>query len=120
MAFALVLTADLLFGSQVQGQLRAAGLEVTLVSDGARARALLGEHPEALLIADLTDPSLEALELVEELGDARPPTLGYYSHVQAEVRERAERVGLDRVVPRSRFAREGAGLVERLAESSSR
>jgi hypothetical protein len=47
------------------------------------------------------------------LGDVR--TLAFYSHVDVEVRERAERAGFDLVVPRSRMAREGADLVERLA-----
>jgi len=45
-------------------------------------------------------------------------TLGFYSHVEADVRERAERAGFDLVVPRSRMAREGAALVERLLEGS--
>ena len=42
-------------------------------------------------------------------------TLGFYSHVDAHVRERAEQAGFDLVVPRSRMAREGAELVERLS-----
>ncbi len=42
-------------------------------------------------------------------------TLGFYAHVDAAVRERAERAGFDLVVPRSRMAREGPQLVERLA-----
>jgi len=48
---------------------------------------------------------------------ARTRLLGFYSHVDAEVRERAERAGFDLVVPRSRMAREGAALVAALAGS---
>ena len=42
-------------------------------------------------------------------------TLGVYSHVHHDVKLRAEAAGFDLVVPRSRMAREGAALVERLA-----
>jgi hypothetical protein len=38
-----------------------------------------------------------------------------YSHVHHDVKLRAEAAGFDLVVPRSRLAREGPALVERLA-----
>jgi hypothetical protein len=44
-----------------------------------------------------------------------PRTLGFYSHVEVETRERAQQAGFDLVVPRSRMAREGGTLVSRLA-----
>ena len=40
------------------------------------------------------------------------PRLGFYSHVEQDVRQRAEAAGFERVVPRSRMAREAAALVE--------
>ena len=74
--------------------------------------------PEVLVV-DLTDPALRGADEVRALGDAgalsRTRTLGFYSHVEAEARERAQRAGFDLVVPRSRMAREGAELVARLA-----
>jgi hypothetical protein len=44
----------------------------------------------------------------------RTRTLGFYSHVDVQARERAERAGFDLVIPRSRMAREGAELLTRL------
>jgi hypothetical protein len=41
-------------------------------------------------------------------------TLGFFAHVQPEVRERALNAGFDLVVPRSRMAREGPVLVDGL------
>ena len=41
-------------------------------------------------------------------------SLGFFAHVQPEVRERALAAGFDQVVPRSRMAREGAQLVDGL------
>jgi CheY-like chemotaxis protein len=118
MARVVALVPDLLFGSQVQGALTAAGHEVELVGDAARTRERLTSVP-VVLIVDLVDDDLDGAALVESLlrdgllGQTR--TLGFYSHVDAHVRERAEQAGFDLVVPRSRMAREGAVLVTRLA-----
>ena len=68
---------------------------------------------------DLTREELDGVAIVRSLADAQAlagtRTLGFYAHVDAAVRERAERAGFDLVVPRSRMAREGPQLVERLA-----
>jgi hypothetical protein len=98
---------DLLFGSNVVGALTAAGHEVTLVpalDTGATEGA-------AALIVDLT---ADVPDRLAALPAERPPTLAFYSHVETDVRELAERAGIDSVVPRSRMAREGAALVARL------
>jgi hypothetical protein len=120
MARVLALTRDLLFGSQVQGALTLAGHDVELVADEPRLRERLvvaGDPlPTAqLLVVDLTDGELDGAAIVEalaragDLGSTR--TLGFYSHVEATMRERAERAGFDLVVARSRMAREGPELV---------
>jgi len=124
MACVLVLTGDLLFGSQVQGALKLAGQEVELVGDEARLRerliAFAGDaRPAAdVLVVDLTDAELDgagvlaSLKRAGELGATR--TLAFYSHVDSAARERAEAVGFDIVVARSRMAREGPALVSGL------
>ena len=56
---------------------------------------------------------VEGLREGGELGETR--TLGVYSHVDADTKRRADAAGFDLVVPRSRMAREGPQLVERLA-----
>src|SRR5215204_4714218 len=96
-----LLCPDLLFGSNVEGALRAAGHEV--VRGDAQG--------VDVLVVDLTADDVD----VEALGgrdDAA--TLGFYPHVQVDVRRRAEAAGFDLVVPRSRMNREGTALVERL------
>jgi hypothetical protein len=100
---------DLLFGSQVVGALRAAGHDVELVP------ALEPGIGADVVVVDLTvDPAAR----IERVRVARPPgakVLAFYAHVEADVRARAEAAGFDLVVPRSRMAREGATLVERLS-----
>jgi DNA-binding NarL/FixJ family response regulator len=121
MARVLALTSDLLFGSRIQGDLSAADNEVELIADEARLRARLadaGKPAADVLVVDLTDAGLEGAEIVEALAGegalSSVATLGFYSHVDAQARERAQRAGFDLVVPRSRMAREGGELVTRL------
>lgn len=96
------LVPDLLFGSKVAAMFEQAGHEVTLagtVLDDADA-----------LVVDLTADGVD----VDGLGRSPLPTLGFYAHVEPAVRDAALAAGFDVVVPRSRFAREGVDLVERL------
>jgi hypothetical protein len=117
----IALVPDLLFGSQVQGSLTAAGHDVVLAGDEAKVRERLTEgagEGDAALVVDLTDDRfdgaaiLEALAADDLLGGVS--TLAFYSHVDAAARERAQAAGFDLVVPRSRMAREGAALVSGL------
>jgi hypothetical protein len=105
---------DLLFGSNVVGALGAAGHETTLVSDGD---SLVRELPGAeVLIVDLTtDPDVR-IDVVSALPPSGYKTLAFYSHVEADVRTLAQEAGFDMVVPRSRMAREGGALVDRLLD----
>jgi cytosine/adenosine deaminase-related metal-dependent hydrolase len=105
----VALIPDLLFGSNVQGALSAAGHEVELVG-----RLEPGLNADVLVVDLTADPT----ERVEQVKRARPegvPVLAFYSHVETDVRELAEAAGFELVVPRSRMAREGAALVERLS-----
>jgi hypothetical protein len=113
MARVVAYVPDLLFGSNVVGMLTAAGHDVALVP------AL---SPDALggadaLVVDLTADSGERIAAVRRL-EMRPRTLAFYSHVEADVRAAADDAGIDLVVPRSRMAREGAALLERLLGGS--
>ncbi len=119
MARALLLTADLLFGSNVQGMLAAGGHEARLLDGEDALREALIDSPADVVIADLTTQELERVQSVRELREegllGRARVLGYYSHVEPGVRALAEGDGFDLVVPRSRMAREAAALVDGLA-----
>ena len=119
MARVALLCPDLLFGSKVEGMLRAAGHEVTRYDGEDMARAAVPESD--VLVVDLTDDGYDGAVLVESMRIGRElegvPALGFYSHVEQDVRRRAEEAGFDLVVPRSRMNREGATLVGRLVGS---
>jgi len=113
MARVAALIPDLLFGSKVQSALEGAGHEVDLITGALEAWDEIGGID--LLVIDLTSPDIDGIELFEslatggELHDVR--SLGFFAHVEPEVRKRALQAGFDLVVPRSRMAREGAQLV---------
>jgi CheY-like chemotaxis protein len=109
----VVLCADLLFGSRLEGALRAAGHEVARVGSGEAAWEASADAD--VVVVDLTDPALDGAALVEGGAFSGARTLGFYAHVEVETRRRAEAAGFDRVVPRSRMAREPGPLVESLA-----
>ena len=117
MARVVAVFDDLLLGSNVLGMLRAGGFEATLA--GAA-----DAHPDGadVLIVDLASTGFDGVALVERLraeGELEGTrTLGVYSHVDADTKRRADGAGFDLVVPRSRMAREGAALVERLLTGS--
>ena len=97
MARVALLCPDLLFGSKLQGALRAAGHE-----------PVGPEEPAELLVVDLTaDPD----ERIAAARESNAPVLGFYSHVEPDVRSRAEAAGFAQVVPRSRMNREAVALV---------
>ncbi len=112
MARVVAVFDDLLLGSNVLGMLKAAGHDATLGGGDAR--------PDGadLLVVDLGASGFDGVGLVERLREEgeleSTRTLGVYSHVDADTRRRAQEAGFDLVVPRSRMAREGAALVDRL------
>jgi hypothetical protein len=120
MALVVALVPDLLFGSRVQGSLALAGHEVELIADESGLLGRIADRtlPVAdLLVVDLTG-DLDGAQILGSLAAdeacVATRTLAFYSHVDAAARERAEQAGFDLVVPRSRMAREGPQLVERL------
>jgi CheY-like chemotaxis protein len=113
MARVAALIPDLLFGSKVQSALQDAGHEVDLITGELEVWDEVGGID--LLVVDLTSPDVDGVEMFETLATGGElhgvRSLGFFAHVEPEVRERALRAGFDLVVPRSRMAREGADLV---------
>ena len=90
---------DLMFGSRVRELLEAAGHEVVF---GA------GEAADVAFV-DLTHQWVEKPPV---------PALAVYGHTSPETRARAIAAGYELAVPRSRFMRESAELMQQLATRS--
>jgi CheY-like chemotaxis protein len=117
MARVLALVPDLLFGSKVQSMLTEGGHEVEMAHSEIDVWDTIAGTD--VLVIDLTTEDVDGAKLLDtlktggEAGGVR--TLAFYSHVEADVKRAAGEAGFDLVVPRSRMAREGAALVDRLA-----
>jgi hypothetical protein len=112
MARVVAFVPDLLFGSNVVGALSAAGHEPVLVTS---IEGLQRDLPGAdVLVVDLTADAIDRIEDLSAVPRGGIKTLAFYSHVEADVRAAADQAGFDLVVPRSRMAREGGALVDRL------
>src|SRR3954453_13318698 len=109
MARVAALIPDLLFGSKVQSALQDAGHEVDLITGELEAWDAVGGID--LLVGALTSPDGAGVELFETLATGGElhavRSLGFFAHVEPEVRERALQAGFDLVVPPSRMARGG-------------
>jgi hypothetical protein len=107
---------DLLLGSNVLGMLRAAGHEATMSGPAG-----LDPAGADVLLVDLGATGFDGVAVVQSLTAAGALAgtrlLGVYSHVDVDTRDRARAAGFDLVVPRSRMAREGGALVDRLVNS---
>ena len=117
MARVVAVCSDLLFGSKLEGGLRAAGHDVERVEDEPGAWAAVGAGADVLVV-DLGSDDFDGVVLVDSMeadGSLRGVrTLGFYPHVEQATRRRAEEVEFDLVVPRSRMAREMGQLIDRL------
>jgi DNA-binding NarL/FixJ family response regulator len=109
----VLLSQDLMFGSKVEGMIRAAQAEPVLT--GEPAAALDAATDSALLIVDLTADAFDGTTVVA----AEPvKTIGFYAHTDDETRKKALSAGFERVVPRSRMMREGVEIIAGLVAGS--
>jgi CheY-like chemotaxis protein len=105
----LAAVGDIFFASKIRGT--AEHLNVT-AEFAASADALFDTAKAdvpSLIILDLHSEKIDPFALAERLKADEQlrgvPLVGFYSHVQTELRDRAERAGIDRVLPRSAFTK---------------
>lgn len=109
---------DLFFASKIRGTAEQIGVTVKFArSIDAMLEAARRDQP-GLIICDLHSQKIEPVELAKQLKADEElrsiPLLGFFSHVQVELMQRAERAGFDQVLPRSAFSKR---LPEILRES---
>lgn len=108
----LVLVNDLLFQSKIMETARHVGAEVQVVGTGDALVAEAQSQPPALVIVDLNAPGgpIEAIERLKAAGSA-VPVIGFLSHVQVDLAERAQAAGCAQVMPRSKFTQQLAAIL---------
>jgi len=114
MAGVLALVNDLLFQSKIIETARHVGVEVKVVGTGDVLVAEAQSQAPALVIVDLNAPSgaIEAIERLQAAGST-VPIIGFLSHVQVDLAERAQAAGCTQVMPRSKFTQQLATILTR-------
>jgi CheY-like chemotaxis protein len=103
----LAVVDDLMFSSKIKTTAKQLGVSVTFArsSDAALTQARAGKP--SLVIFDLNNPRTDPIGTIATMkGDAELAsirTIGFVSHVQADVIEAARQAGADEVLARSAF-----------------
>jgi CheY-like chemotaxis protein len=103
MPWILAVVSDLMFTVKIQDAAKRAGAQIVFVASHLRALEKLQEKP-ALVILDLNFDLAEPIGLIPQIKAAGIPSLGYLSHVQTELKRKADEAGCDSVVARSVFS----------------
>jgi CheY-like chemotaxis protein len=98
----LVLSDDLLDGSRIVGEARAAGWTAIQCRDSANLLLALGQSPR-LVVLDLHNPGLDVATVVDAAKAASIRVIGFGSHVDAARLKAARAAGCSDVMPRSAF-----------------
>ena len=101
----LALVRDLMFVSKITGAAKAQGSAVKVIRDPAK----LAEESGRLLIVDLNlTGAIEAASTW--LATSKVPSVGFVSHVDADIARKAREAGIEKVMARSRFVEIVDGL----------
>jgi PleD family two-component response regulator len=99
--------ADLFFIVKIIDAAKKAGMTAEFVKERAALLAKAKDHP-ALIIFDLNFDAAEPLNLIAELKNSAElksiALIGFLSHVQGELKQKAQEAGCDIVLARSAFS----------------
>lgn len=103
----LAVVDDLMFVVKINDMAKRAGLTAKFVKSEFDALELARELP-AVIIIDLNGHSVDPIALIEKLKASDETravnTVAYVSHVQAELKQKAQEAGCDMVLARSAFS----------------
>ena len=112
---------DMFFAAKIRTTAEHLSIEVDFARSTDAAIESAKKETPALIIIDLHLAGGDFVELAEQLKSDDElrfvPILGFFSHVEIELKRRAEQAGIDHVLPRSAFTKQ---LPEILQKAISR
>lgn len=112
----LAVVADLFFAVKIMDAAKKAGMTIELLKDPKEILEKAKSHP-ALIIVDLNLESVEPIKLVSTLKGSpdlnRISVVGFLSHVQTELKQKATEAGCDMVLARSAFSQNLPSILQR-------
>jgi CheY-like chemotaxis protein len=111
----LAVMSDLFFSVKINDAAKKLGMTAEFVKDKTLALEKAKRRPP-LIILDLNCDAADPLDLIAQI-KANPDTagialIGFVSHVQTELKQRAKEIGCDTVVARSAFAQNLPAILE--------
>ena len=114
----LAVMSDLFFSVKINDAAKKLGMTAEFVKDKALALEKAKLTPP-MIILDLNCDAADPLDLIARIkGDpdtARIGMIGFISHVQTQLKQKAQEMGCDTVVARSVFAQNLDGIIQQLA-----
>jgi CheY-like chemotaxis protein len=115
----LAVVDDLLFTVKISDAAKRAGLDAEFVKSEKDVMEKAAHEKPLLIILDLNNNSVQPLDLISKLkndGDLRHISLiGYLSHVQGELKQKAQEAGANIVMARSAFSQNLQQILKRHA-----
>lgn len=103
----LAAVSDMIFASKISGAATQANVNITFVKSLDKLIEQSKALPAKMIILDLNNPRFDPLKAIEELKSSPDskeiPIVGFLSHVQVELRRKAQEIGCDFTMPRSQF-----------------
>lgn len=109
---------DLFFLAKIQEVARKLNVKVEFVKSDKEIGDKIsqnGQEPPSLIIIDLNNPAIKPLTVIPKLKREFKGTaiIGFLSHVQGELKVKAQDAGCDMVLPRSAFSQNLPSLLRR-------
>jgi CheY-like chemotaxis protein len=106
---------DMFFAAKIRATAEAIGVSIKFHRRLEALIAAASEQTPNLIMADLHNEKLNPVELALQLKSNEAlkmiPLLGFFSHVQTDLRRSAIEAGFDQVIPRSVFSRDLAKIL---------
>ena len=112
----VVLMADLFFSATITAIAKQLGIKVQLLKDKEVLLDKIRTKPLAVIF-DLNYSAADPVRIIEQLkadpGTKDIPLIGFVSHVQTELKSKAQQAGCDEVLARSVFAQKLPAILAR-------
>jgi CheY-like chemotaxis protein len=112
----LVVMSDLFFSAKINDAAKKFGATIAVVQNEAKFQERIQEQP-LMVILDLNCTTVDPIQLIAQVkadpANVAIPVIGFVSHVQTELRQRAAGAGCDLVVARSVFAQDLQAILAR-------
>lgn len=104
----IAIVDDMFFAAKIKATAEALGITLVVPRTKEMLFEKLTETKSTLVLVDLHNQKINPLDLARELKTEHQQVslLGFFSHVETELRQQALAAGFDQVIPRSVFSRD--------------